>query len=62
MTPDAATVAAWWKQVKKRLGRRGVLEWVVRELGKQVAESLAEVVNLFLQWRVEELLRRRRWG
>jgi len=61
MTQDTATIARELRKVKKQLGRKEMLGWVLGRLNEQMMVATAEVIESFLDEQVDELLARGRW-
>ena len=61
MTKDATKIAAQLRKVNKHLGRREKLGWVMSQLAEQMLVGMREVVEAYLDGRVDELLGRGRW-
>lgn len=61
MTTDAAKIARGLSRVKHKLGRKEMLGWVMGKIREEAKVATGQVVEVFLDGRVEELLARGRW-
>ena len=61
MTTDTAKIAQQLGRVKKKLGRKEMLRWVIGKIGEEAKVAIGQVVEVFLDARVDELLARGRW-
>jgi len=61
MPKDTAKIAGHLRRVKNKLGRKAVVTWLLGQIGQEMMVGFGQVVGIFLDMQVEELLQRGRW-